>query len=73
MSCWISSSRCPKTVATSWPPARKPTYPVSLRLDNDVVHRLRVLAAKKRMRCQTLLKQLLTERLYEEEEREGLV
>jgi CopG antitoxin of type II toxin-antitoxin system len=55
------------------PPARKPTYPVSLRLDNDVVHRLRVLAAKKRMRYQTLLKQLLTERLYEEEKREGLV
>jgi uncharacterized protein (DUF4415 family) len=55
------------------PPARKPTYPVSLRLDNDVMHRLRVLAARKGMRYQTLLKQLLTERLYEEEKREGLV
>jgi len=54
-------------------PTRKPTYPVSLRLDNDVVHRLRALAAKKHMRYQTLLKQFLIERLYEEERREGLV
>ena len=35
--------------------------------------RLRVLAARKHMRYQTLLKQFVVERLYEEEKRQGLV
>jgi CopG antitoxin of type II toxin-antitoxin system len=55
------------------PPPRKATYPVSLRLDNDILHRLRVLAAQKHTRYQTLLKTFVIERLYEEEQREGLV
>ncbi len=55
------------------PPPRTPRYPVSVRLENDILHRLRVLATRKGMGYQTLLKQLLVERLYEEEKREGLV
>lgn len=55
------------------PPARKASYPVSLRLDSDVLHRLRRLAARKHTGYQTLLKSFVLERLYEEEKREGLV
>jgi len=54
------------------PPARKPTFPVSVRLDRDVLYRLRRLAARRRIGYQTLLKRFVTERLYEEEKREGL-
>ena len=53
--------------------APKVGAPVSLRLEDDTVRRLRVLAAKKGTKYQTLLKQFVTERLYEEEKREGLV
>ena len=55
------------------PPARKASYPISLRLESDVLHRLRVLAARKHTGYQTLLKSFVLERLYEEEKREGLV
>jgi hypothetical protein len=55
------------------PPARKASYPISLRLESDVLHRLRVLAARKHTGYQTLLKSFVIERLYEEEKREGLV
>jgi hypothetical protein len=55
------------------PPARKASYPISLRLESDVLHRLRVLAARKHTGYQTLLKAFVLERLYEEEKREGLV
>ncbi len=47
--------------------------PVNLRLETDTVRRLRVLAAKKGTKYQTLLKQFVVERLYEEEKREHLV
>jgi hypothetical protein len=55
------------------PPARKTTYPVSLRLDKVVVLRLRVLAAKKRMRYQTLLSNSSPSVFMRKKEREGLV
>jgi hypothetical protein len=56
------------------PPApRKQASPVSLRLEADLVRRLRALAAKKGTKYQTLLKQFVVERLYEEERREGLL
>jgi hypothetical protein len=56
-------------------PARPRTagQPLSLRLEADTVRRLRALAAKKGTKYQTLLKQFVVERLYEEEKREGLV
>lgn len=46
---------------------------VSIRMETATLHRLRVLAARKGMRYQTLLKEFVIERLYEEEKREGLV
>lgn len=53
-------------------PAKQPVA-TSLRLEADTVRRLRVLAAKKGTKYQTLLKTFVVERLYEEERREGLV
>lgn len=53
--------------------AREAGQPMSLRLEADTLRRLRALAAKKGTKYQTLLKQFVLERLYEEERREGLV
>jgi predicted transcriptional regulator len=60
------------------PPARLTsphprTRPVSVRLDDDILRRLKALAAKKHKGYQSLLKAFLVERLYEEEKREGLL
>ena len=60
------------------PPARStPTYsrtrPISVRLDEDFLKRIKALAARKRKGYQSLLKEFLVERLYEEEKREGLI
>jgi hypothetical protein len=49
------------------------TLPLPIRIDADVLKRLRVLAARKQTGYQTLLKMFVVERLYEEEKREGLV
>ena len=49
------------------------TQPIPIRFDADVLKRLRALAARKHTGYQTLLKQFVVERLYEEEKREGLV
>ncbi len=49
------------------------TKPVPVRFDADVLRRLKALAAKRHPGYQTLLKQFVVERLYEEEKREGLV
>jgi hypothetical protein len=53
------------------PPPR--TNPVAIRFDPDVIARLKALARKKHKGYQTLLKQFVTERLYEEEKREGII
>jgi uncharacterized protein (DUF4415 family) len=60
------------------PPARSTsvtprTRPISVRLDGDVLRRLKVLATKKGKGYQSLLKEFVVERLYEEEKREGIV
>jgi hypothetical protein len=55
------------------PPPREETRPVSVRFDPDMLDRLRALAARRGQRYQTLLKQFVVERLYEEEQREGIV
>ena len=49
------------------------TRPIAVRLDRDVVRRLKALASKKQKGYQTLLKEFVMERLYEEEKREGLI
>ena len=53
-------------------PERPAATPINLRLEADTMRRLRALAAKKGTKYQTLLKQFVVERLYEEERREGL-
>jgi predicted DNA binding CopG/RHH family protein len=53
------------------PPAR--TRPVSLRLDEHTLNRARALAAHRNMGYQTLMKEFIGERLYEEEKRDGLI
>lgn len=57
------------------PPAtRRPrSKPLSVRFDDETVHRLKAVAEKKHKGYQTLLKEFVTERLYEEEKREGLL
>jgi hypothetical protein len=60
------------------PPARAAvplsrTHAVLVRLDEDVLARLRVLAMRKRKGFQALLQESIVERVYEEEKREGIV
>jgi len=61
------------------PPARarailqRHTRNLSVRFDLDTLNRLRIVAKKKGVGYQTLLKQFVNERLYEEEKREGLL
>jgi hypothetical protein len=55
------------------PPPRLRTRPIAVRFDQDIVRRLKALASVKRKGYQTLLKEFVVERLYEEEKREGLV
>ena len=58
------------------PPVReRPTRstPTSLRLGVDLERRLKALAERKGMNYQTLLKQFVLERVYEEEKRLGVI
>lgn len=55
------------------PPADSRRRSAALRLDSDIVRRLKALARQKHKNYQTLLKEFVVERLYEEEKREGLV
>jgi GNAT superfamily N-acetyltransferase len=52
---------------------RPRTKPIPVRFDEDTVLRLKVLAERRHKGYQTLLKEFVVERLYEEEKREGLV
>ena len=47
--------------------------PVAIRFDNDTLARLKALARKKNKGYQTMLKEFVSERLYEEEKREGII
>lgn len=55
------------------PPARPRARPVSIRLDEDLLRRLKAIARRKGKGYQTLLKEFVLERLYEEEKREGVI
>src|SRR2546421_8598983 len=55
------------------PPARPRTRPVAVRFDDATLKRLKFLAARRHKGYQTLLKEFVMERLYEEEKREGIV
>ena len=55
------------------PPSRPRTRAISLRLDEDLLRRLKAVARRKGKGYQTLLKEFVLERLYEEEKREGVI
>lgn len=55
------------------PKFRPRTKPISVRLDEDTLRRLKRLARIKNKGYQTLLKEFVVERLYQEERREGVV
>ena len=55
------------------PPPRPRTRAISLRLDEDLLRRLKAMARRKGKGYQTLLKEFVLERLYEEEKREGVI
>jgi hypothetical protein len=49
------------------------TTPVAVRFDQFTLKRLKSLAALRNTGYQTLLKEFIVERLYEEEKREGII
>jgi hypothetical protein len=49
------------------------SYPVAIRFDDSTLQRVRELAHRRHKGYQTLLKEFVVERLYEEEKREGMV
>ncbi|HLZ08460.1 MAG TPA: CopG family antitoxin, partial [Chloroflexota bacterium] len=55
------------------PPPRPRTKSVAVRFDEAVLQRVRALAERRNQGYQTLIKQFVTERLYEEEKRDGTV
>ncbi len=55
------------------PPPRPRSRVISLRLDEDLLGRLKAMARRKGKGYQTLLKEFVLERLYEEEKREGVI
>ncbi len=54
------------------PPSRPRTKPVPIRFSEDVIARAKALAVQRHTGYQTLIKEFVTERLYEEEKRAGL-
>ncbi|MGH2461945.1 MAG: CopG family antitoxin, partial [Chloroflexota bacterium] len=55
------------------PPPRKRTKNVAVRFDEATLQRVRSLAARRHQGYQTLIKQFVAERLYEEEKRDGTI
>lgn len=55
------------------PPPRPRATPVSLRVEQDVLTRTKKLARRRHVGYQTLMKQFIAERLYEEEKRDGII
>ncbi|HEV7936560.1 MAG TPA: hypothetical protein VGP18_00880 [Solirubrobacteraceae bacterium] len=53
--------------------ARGRTTPIAVRFDEFTIKRLKQLAERRNTGYQTLLKEFVIERLYEEEKREGIV
>ena len=55
------------------PAPRSVTRPVAIRFDQHTLTRIKRLAHHRKKAYQTLLKEFVTERLYEEERRDGLL
>ena len=54
-------------------PPRDARRPIAIRFDQFTLKRLKALAALRNTGYQTLLKEFVVERLYEEEKREGII
>jgi len=54
------------------PPPRVEVTPIAIHLDAHTLQRVKALAQKQHRGYQTLIKEFVTERLYEEEKRAGL-
>jgi len=67
---WSKAEPLPEGIL---PPARPRTRPVAIRFDESTIGRLKRLAARLHKGYQSLLKEFVVERLYEEEKREGLI
>ena len=67
-----SMERVPEEGDEWAPPARSRTTGVLIRFPEDTLVRAKALAAKRHVPYQTLLKEFISERLYEEEKRAGL-
>jgi hypothetical protein len=52
---------------------RAPTHPVAIRFGDSTLERVRALAHRRHKGYQTLRKEFVVERLYEEDKREGMV
>ena len=59
--------------ADELPAPRSVTRPVAILFDEHTLARIKHLARRRHKGYQTLLKEFVTERLYEEEKREGLI
>jgi hypothetical protein len=59
--------------ATRPPRARGRTTPIAVRFDEFTIKRLKDLAARRNTGYQTLLKEFVVERLYEEEKRDRII
>jgi hypothetical protein len=59
--------------ATRPPRKRGRTTPIAVRFDEYTIKRLKELATQRNTGYQTLLKEFVVERLYEEEKREGII
>ena len=70
---WALLNKIAPRIRPRQPRQPKATHVTTLRLDEDMERRLKHLAALKKVPYQTLLKQFVGERLYEEEKREGIV
>lgn len=71
---FFTEERLSKALPFELPPVRiDRTKPIAIRFDQDVIKRLKVVANHKHKGYQTLLKEFVLERLYEEEKREKLV
>ncbi len=65
--------KCAPVPDSELPPVRPRTRPTGVRLDDDVLYRLKAVAELKGKGYQSLIKEFIAERLYEEEKREGIL
>ena len=70
---FFTEERLSKALPFELPAVRERTKPIAIRFDQDVIKRLKLLANRKHKGYQTLLKEFVLERLYEEEKREKLL